>query len=858
MKKAAFLGVLLSALLAENVLGGEAAGSLVFCRRRKSEAGTYVSDARGRDMKRIMFLCGPEISPRFAPDGKRIVFSCVKAGKASVWIADRDGGERKEVCEGDQAAWSPDGARIFFRRAGQLLERLLQSGEERVVSPPGWKSCAFPDCSPDGKSLLFAAEVEGGAKLFVTAIGGRDPRALADLGVVSPARWSPEGSRIAYSDGAHIFVMDADRTWRYRLTSGGGLDRCPAWSPEGNMLAYCHAAMVNGGWTLCITTDDGGQTRGVFKDDEDWSYFGADWRAAAGKPVEAAATTRPPARVSVWDTTGSQEFVAAKRNEWVQAREAWRLVSGPGALQGGVAIENGRALLVLHPKASAAFLWPKPVEKETQAVELVPLSESGEEAGKVASLRLARCDNDEAVVELSSSTAQGQAARTMWWMCGGGPCVQLSPVENAGSVRIRAAMKHAVIPDRFADDLLYEPARCAGGRVALPDAPMLLGFAGSGDALLELASHGSGQTMDLLREAAKEKPFSGAEVRFAKRAVTVGILTGKGLWREERPNAKYDRKRMDLNWEMPIPGTWRLALRVGGMPFSETFMDKGSPRFDNKKLFLTPNEEFAGVIDLALVYLYGCSPGTPLDKWTPADVALDGMGIESFTGALDIDGLLSYRTAPRPTTWADIFATVRSLDHIYSRGAEKEEKAFVERLCDDIPVFLEGMDGRLDAFAAFSREAARMANNVDAPPEHAQAFLTDLWPALDKLDDACKKREKLPPAAEAAGYAAQFRALAPKDAKEVPDKRRTLSTLCDKLSEAAKGRADLIRAFRNAARELRDCAGMSCAEHPEFRGLVTEIRRLAQGVLRQRYYFEGGWRGELPRVAPCWTGASLF
>ena len=99
------LVVLLAGLLVSDALGQQPAGNLLFCKRSRAEAGTYLADADGQNLKKIMFLCGPDVTPRFAPDGNRILFTCAKAGKPWLWIANREGQERMAICEGDQGTW---------------------------------------------------------------------------------------------------------------------------------------------------------------------------------------------------------------------------------------------------------------------------------------------------------------------------------------------------------------------------------------------------------------------------------------------------------------------------------------------------------------------------------------------------------------------------------------------------------------------------------------------------------------------------------------------------------------------------------------------------------------------------------
>jgi hypothetical protein len=439
--------------------------------------------------------------------------------------------------------------------------------------------------------------------------------------------------------------------------------------------------------------------------------------------------------------------------------------------------------------------------------------------------------------------------RTSWKIEGDWPLVQVRAMENTARLRVAAPLPYAVVPDRFADDLVYEPASYAGSRVALPLAPMSLGLLGSGNAELVVVCPSQRQTLDLLKDAGRDGPFSGVEACFAGERLVVGLLAGSNLWHAERPGVKYERSRINLGWDIPGPGAWRLAVRAGGRNYAEMFDEKASRRLEGIRLSLTAQEEFTGVIDLALVYIYGGSSGTPPDRLLPADLALHGMGIGPFLKALDIEGLQSYRTAPRQTTWADIFATLASLRYLYDNEVAKEEQAFAGHLCDDVPALLEGMDGRLAEFAQFTRQVAQTAGIRETA--HASFLAAAIRPACEKLEEACKKRERLPAAAEATRLTTQIQGLASRD---LPDKKERFLDLWQRLSREARARAEIIRAFRGAVRELASAAGMCCAEHPEFRREASRLRNLAQGVLRNRYYVERDWRGELQREPPDWLG----
>ena len=519
----------------------------------------------------------------------------------------------------------------------------------------------------------------------------------------------------------------------------------------GRTLVFCHAPTVNAGWSLCAAKADGTQARVLSKEDDLVSFFAPDWRAA--KPprrAASAASVRASPRVSVWDIGESPAPIPGKYDEFLKKREGWKRVSGTPAIEGGLVVENQRTLLMAASKVGPLLLVSNRVQKQTDVVGLTPVSEKGEEAGNVESLKLVKTDGEEAVVEVTSSTARGEKVKTSWRVCGACPFVQVSPMRNAGCLRIRALMKYAIIPDRFADDLVYDSASYAGTRIALPAAPLVLGLVGSGDTVLAMAHPSDGQATDLLKDAGPGKPFSGAEVHFPKTPLTIGLLTGQKLWHEARPNAKYERKRMNLNWEVPGPGAWRLAVRAEGRVYSRHVYGERIAATRRQEAF----PDGAGRI---------CGAGRPGAGVPLRPVARRRRSISgrrsiwrwtawawsSFLRAIDIDGLQSYRTAPRPTTWADVFDSLHSIRVLYERGVEVKEKTFVEHLCDDVPAFLDGMDGRLDEFVTFTRQVGELAKGCEKGAPEAQAFFAGIKPALDKLQDACKKRGKLPAAAEA-------------------------------------------------------------------------------------------------------------
>jgi Tol biopolymer transport system component len=66
--------------------------------------------------------------------------------------------------------------------------------------------------SPDGRWLAYLSPVSAsdfsGGKMWITSVHGGTPRALGPDGHLSWLRWSPDGTRISYSDRGGIYVLN--------------------------------------------------------------------------------------------------------------------------------------------------------------------------------------------------------------------------------------------------------------------------------------------------------------------------------------------------------------------------------------------------------------------------------------------------------------------------------------------------------------------------------------------------------------------------------------------------------------------------------------------------------------------------
>jgi len=191
-----------------------------------------------------------ERTPKWSPDGERLVFVSDRDGNREVYVMDLRGwlaGDREasltNISQHDapdwQPAWSPDGRRIAFssyRDDNWEIYVVNADGTAliRVTDHP--ESDFAPTWSPDGSKLLFVSRRRGDADLFVLDLGTDELQQLtrSEWDEYEPA-WSPDGQWIAFvtqvGDQADVFVMRADGSEAVNLTNLSYADDFqPAWS----------------------------------------------------------------------------------------------------------------------------------------------------------------------------------------------------------------------------------------------------------------------------------------------------------------------------------------------------------------------------------------------------------------------------------------------------------------------------------------------------------------------------------------------------------------------------------------------------------------------------------------------------
>jgi len=260
-----------------------------------------------------------------------------------------------------------DGVRLYYSETSGtshwVAQMTIGGGPPARITMPSPFFRLF-GVSPDGSSLLAGEIVSyGQGPLWRVPILGGSPYRLGNL-VASQAAWSPDGRRLAYSQGGDLFVALSDGSQVRKLSHTPGVIFRPAWSPDGRRIRFTAAEEQRHSQALWEVSVEQGRAHPLFARDTvpsddccgSWTPDGRYFIFARQGQIWASAEPRGLRRTNpkpVQLTSGGTPFTDA-----ISARDGRRLFAVGMAARGEILRHDSRIRQFIQflPGVSADFL----------------------------------------------------------------------------------------------------------------------------------------------------------------------------------------------------------------------------------------------------------------------------------------------------------------------------------------------------------------------------------------------------------------------------------------------------------------------------------------------------------------------
>lgn len=206
-------------------------------------------------------------------------------------------------------AVAPPGLIAFSsnREGSYEIYTMPTDGSKAVQITDGPGENRQPSCSDTGALVYSSHRPAGGVDVRLVAPGSDERSDLtASLGRDQSPRWAPNGGSIAFVSDRYglsqLFLMNADGSGQFQLTTGESPAEQPGWAPDGSALVF--VSQSQGNWDIHRVSVQEGTVSRLTEDP------GQDWYPAwspSGDSITFTSNREGNQQVYVMDADGSNQ-----------------------------------------------------------------------------------------------------------------------------------------------------------------------------------------------------------------------------------------------------------------------------------------------------------------------------------------------------------------------------------------------------------------------------------------------------------------------------------------------------------------------------------------------------------------------
>lgn len=554
--------------------------------------------------------------------------------------------------------------------------------------------------------------------------------------------------------------------------------------------------------------------------------------------AQPAAAGDAPAPFTVLFDTGAVS-AAPLAADALGARKGWAAVPEDNLTHpftGDAVFMNDRVAVVLRPHSAGADLYSRSAGGFSRRAALLPLGADGA-AGTVSNVKIIENSQAAVMIEAALKTQTGMATFRFRLNAGEG-LVEARGGQGAGRLRVCDQAKYLVVPDFFADDMVFDPSEHEQSRIGLPAENSVLGLTDDGKAIVACVWPSSRQNADLLLAGeGPQRTIAGYEIDLPdSNHLWIAVMEGAGIWHARRLT---DQKasstgpgqasaELALEWQAPMPARWRADIvGAGGAAVSTSFADAETgaaenPRSDRRCRFdsgraLVRMTDSAGTgatpPRLIVVYPVERTRTTPLTAFCLVDIMRNALGVGPCQYVLDAERIGGAdNSTPEPVThWVE--------KQFEKKPSKRDPDAIRDQLAKMI-LQVKRTDARIGDYVNFGQKVKQAcAAYANGPGNTAAAARLRIIADSMATPAAAAGSSVEKVAADVAAQAEQADALAKSQA----------SIAAIRSDGAAQDYA--LAKLRMAARRLKQESRTLAAADPKATAFAGEIQQQAEQML---------------------------
>jgi Tol biopolymer transport system component len=237
------------------------AGQILFGMAHQEDSGVYAVAEAGGPPRRLIALDSRqgEVAryPQILDDGAHVLFTLLRSGAAEVVVQSIDTGQRKVLMNAVRRAQLLPGGQLVYASGGAILGVPLDSKRFQLTGSPA----PLVDGLSGAADGQFAVS-RSGTLVYVPAIGtsrapvwvdrrGQEQLIPAPPGAYADVRLSPDGTRLAMTRDADIWVWTFAQETLARITHTPAFEYNPAWTPDGRHVMF-DSSIAGGGVAIQV------------------------------------------------------------------------------------------------------------------------------------------------------------------------------------------------------------------------------------------------------------------------------------------------------------------------------------------------------------------------------------------------------------------------------------------------------------------------------------------------------------------------------------------------------------------------------------------------------------------------------